>query len=60
MPTYIYECLAAEDSHGEFEIEHKMSEKLEKCPHCKDAGKDSDVKRLIANSTPGKVELTRT
>lgn len=47
MATYLYYC----EKHGEFEIEHKMSEKLSVCPQCKEEGIDTPVKRLIAGGT---------
>lgn len=48
MPTYIYLC---EEEHGEFEIEHKISEKLEECPHCAEEGKETPLTRLIAGGS---------
>jgi len=47
MAVYLYEC----PEHGEFEIEHKMSEKLQHCPRCKENGKETEVVRLIAGGT---------
>lgn len=41
---YTYKC----EIHGEFEYEHKISEKLEECPFCKEDGKLSKVERLIS------------
>lgn len=48
MPTYLYLC---KESHGEFEVDHSMSEKLELCPKCKEDGKESPVTRLISGGT---------
>lgn len=48
MPTYLYSC----DIHGEFEVEHSISEQLNECPHCKEEGKTSECpKRLISSTT---------
>lgn len=47
MPTYVYQC----ELHGEFEENHSMSEKLEYCPKCKEAGLEpKKVTRLIASN----------
>lgn len=54
MPTYEYECT----SHGIFEETHSITIKLEFCPHCKEAGIDTPVKRLISLGGKGIVELT--
>lgn len=58
MPTYCYEC----PDHGEFEEYHSITIKLELCPLCQKEGKIGDdvksIKRLIAGSTLGVVELT--
>ena len=48
MPTYTYQCLAEENSHGEFEEMHSINDSLEECPFCKKEGKSSKVQRLIS------------
>lgn len=55
MPTYLYECSV----HGEFEEEHSIKIKLEKCPKCKEEKLKpiQKVKRLLY-PTSGKVTLT--
>lgn len=48
MPTYTYRC----ETHGEFDFEHSIKEKLEECPKCKEEGlKPKKVARLIAGGT---------
>ena len=48
MPTYIYKC----ETHGEFEVEHSINDKLEECPHCKAEGKEGvTVERLISGGS---------
>jgi len=48
MATYIYKC----ETHGEFEAEHSIKDKLEECPHCKAEGKENvPVERLIAGGS---------
>lgn len=42
MPTYLYSCILC----GEFETEHSISTKLEKCPKCL-----GSVERLITSSS---------
>jgi len=54
MPTYLYACC----EHGEFEEMHSITIVLEHCPKCKEEGKETPVKRLIASATPGTMELT--
>jgi putative FmdB family regulatory protein len=55
MPTYLYFC----DTHGEFEEYHSITIKLTRCPQCKEAGKDQEIKRLIPQGgAKGVVELT--
>jgi len=45
MPTYSYSC----EIHGEFEEFHSITEQLNECPQCKEAGIKSDPpKKLIA------------
>lgn len=55
MPTYLYECPV----HGEFEEEHSVKIKLEKCTKCKsDKLKPiQKIKRLLYPSA-GKVTLS--
>lgn len=50
MPTYAYHC---EVCNEEFEEYHSMSEKVEECPKCKAAGRDTSTppKKLIAGSS---------
>ena len=49
MPTYLYCC---ENCSIEFEEVHSIKEKLEECPHCKNAGKGSHkVTRLISGGS---------
>ena len=45
MPTYLYYC---SEENKELEIEHKISETIELCPHCKENGKETPLKKLIA------------
>lgn len=48
MPTYTYRC----ETHGEFEFEHSIKEKLEECPKCKEEGLEpKKVERLISKGT---------
>lgn len=48
MPTYLYKC----ETHGEFEVEHSINTKLEKCPKCKEEGlKPKKIIRLIPSGT---------
>jgi putative FmdB family regulatory protein len=49
MPTYLYEC----PTHGEFEHQHSITERLECCPKCaeEDPPKHQEVKRLIAGGS---------
>lgn len=55
MPTYLYLC----PIHDEFEEYHSITTKLTHCPKCKEAGKDQEIKRLIApGGSKGVVELT--
>jgi CII-binding regulator of phage lambda lysogenization HflD len=56
MPTYRYVAIT-ECKHGEFEEYHSMSVKLTHCPHCKEEGVDTEVKRLINMEARGVVEL---
>lgn len=54
MPTYLYEC----PTHGEFEEYHSMSNMLELCPKCKEAGVEPQkLKQLINCLSKGTVEL---
>ncbi len=54
MPTYTYLC----EVHNEFEETHSIKMKLEFCPHCKEDGKETPIKRLISLNGKGVVELT--
>ena len=48
MPTYLYLC----PTHGEFEFEHSIKDKLKKCPKCKEDGLPvQKVVRLICTGT---------
>lgn len=57
MPTYLYECPV----HGEFEIEHSITEELDFCPKCEEEAEGDltimgrrshqKVKRLISAGT---------
>lgn len=47
MATYLYKC----PEHGEFEVEHKMSEKLQYCTICEKSKIKTEVVRLIAGGT---------
>lgn len=48
MPTYLYSC----NTHGEFEAVHSITEQLEECPQCKEAGLPVEApKRLIASTS---------
>lgn len=55
MPTYLYECPV----HGEFEEEHSIKVKLEKCTKCKEEKLKpvQKIKRLLY-PTSGKVTLS--
>ena len=54
MPTYLYEC----PTHGEFEEYHSMSQMLEVCPKCQEAGVEPQkLKQLINCLSKGVVEL---
>lgn len=53
MPTYEYNC----PEHGIFEEFHSISIKLEKCPQCKENGKDQEIVRLISLGSRGIVQL---
>ena|SRR5271154_4308344 len=54
MPTYLYEC----PTHGEFEEYHSMSQMLEVCPKCQEAGVEPQkLKQLINCLSKGTVEL---
>lgn len=45
---YVYKCPV----HGEFELEHSMSEKAEECPLCKEENLEPQkVQRLIAGGS---------
>lgn len=55
MPTYLYFC---SECNEEFEEMHSITIVLEHCPKCKENGKETKVKRLIASATPGTMELT--
>jgi putative FmdB family regulatory protein len=47
MPTYTYKC----EHHGEFDIEHSITEKLEDCPKCQEEGlTPHKVVRLISGT----------
>jgi putative FmdB family regulatory protein len=47
MPIYEYEC----ESCGRFEMIQKFSDKaLTQCPHCKEKGKKSAVKKAVSAS----------
>lgn len=46
--VYEYKCKV----HGVFEFEHKISEKLEFCPFCKEEkDEENEVERLISKGT---------
>jgi putative FmdB family regulatory protein len=45
MPTYLYQC----DIHNEFEHQHSITEELEFCPKCREEGRETKVKKLIAS-----------
>ncbi len=49
MPNYLYKC----EIHGEFEVEHSIKIKLEKCPKCEEANikPPKKVVRLISGGT---------
>lgn len=44
MPAYDYECPKC----GTMEIEHKITEKVEECPKCKERGEKTLINRLIS------------
>lgn len=49
MPTYLYFC---EKCDCEFEEQHSITQNLEECPKCKEAGLENHKpKKLIAGGT---------
>jgi len=49
MPSYLYFCATCDK---EFEADHSITEELDECPVCKEAGLDPQKpKRLIAGGT---------
>lgn len=49
MPTYEYFC---ETKHQTFEVQQSIKdEALTVCPHCKEDGVESPVKRMISNTS---------